>query len=82
MPLAAPDQALVDTAVAAIYARHRPDWHVVGAALRTRTGRVFTGVQLEASVGGVAACGMCRNLIADDVPGARWLLPGTSARPA
>ncbi len=50
------DQDLVDAARAAIVARYRPGWHVVGAALRTRRGRVFTGVHLEASVGRIAVC--------------------------
>ena len=50
------DRALVAAARAAITARYRPDWHVVGAALRTRAGRVFTGVHLEANVGRIAVC--------------------------
>jgi cytidine deaminase len=50
------DAALVAAARAAITARYRPDWHVVGAALRTRSGRVFTGVHLEANVGRIAVC--------------------------
>lgn len=55
-PLSPDDHALVDAARAAITARYRPDWHVVGAALRTRAGRVFTGVHLEANVGRIAVC--------------------------
>jgi cytidine deaminase len=54
--LAEADRALVAAAQAAIVARYRPDWHVVGAALRTRAGRVFTGVHLEANVGRIAVC--------------------------
>ena len=50
------DAALIAAARAAITARYRPDWHVVGAALRTRAGRVFTGVHLEANVGRIAVC--------------------------
>lgn len=50
------DRALVAAAQQAITARYRPDWHVVGAALRTRAGRVFTGVHLEANVGRIAVC--------------------------
>ena len=50
------DRALVEAAQQAITARYRPDWHVVGAALRTRAGRVFTGVHLEATVGRIAVC--------------------------
>ena len=52
----ADDLALVAAAQHAITERYRPDWHVVGAALRTRAGRVFTGVHLEANVGRIAVC--------------------------
>jgi cytidine deaminase len=50
------DRDLVDLARAVIRERYRPGWHVVGAALRTRSGRVFTGVHLEATVGRIAVC--------------------------
>lgn len=50
------DIALVEAARAAIAVRYRPDWHVVGAALRTRSGRVFVGVHLDANVGRIAVC--------------------------
>ena len=50
------DRALIEAAQRAIRDRYRPDWHVVGAALRTRSGRVFTGVHLEANVGRIAVC--------------------------
>ncbi len=55
-PITPEDRALIAAAQRAIVARYRPDWHVVGAALRTRSGRVFTGVHLEANVGRVAVC--------------------------
>ncbi|HUQ80909.1 MAG TPA: cytidine deaminase [Gemmatimonadaceae bacterium] len=54
--LTAEDLDLIAVARRAIAARYRPDWHVVGAALRTRAGRVFTGVHLEANVGRIAVC--------------------------
>lgn len=41
---------------AIIRARYRAGWHVVGAALRTRSGNIYTGVHLEAYVGRVAVC--------------------------
>lgn len=41
------DLELVETARNIIRIRYKPDWHVVGAALRTRNGRIFTGVHLE-----------------------------------
>ena len=50
------DRDLVEAARDAIRTRYRSGWHVVGAALRTRRGRVFTGVHLEASVGRIAVC--------------------------
>jgi cytidine deaminase len=50
------DRALIAAAQHTIQERYRPDWHVVGAALRTRSGRIFTGVHLEANVGRVAVC--------------------------
>lgn len=55
-PPTSDDDALIAAARAAIRARHRPGWHVVGAALRTASGRIFTGVHLEANVGRIAVC--------------------------
>lgn len=51
-----PDQDLVAAATAVIRARFRPDWHVVGAALRLRTGVIVTGVHIDASLGRIAVC--------------------------
>jgi len=56
MTLDAKDQELIDAATAAIKARYRDDWQEVGAALRTRDGRVVTGVNLDAYVGRGAVC--------------------------
>jgi cytidine deaminase len=50
------DQALIAAAIAAIKRRYRDDWQEVGAALRTRSGRVFTGVNLDAYLGRMAVC--------------------------
>jgi cytidine deaminase len=47
---------LVEFARSIIAQRYKPGWHVVGAALRTKSGRVFTGVHLEAYVGRIAIC--------------------------
>jgi cytidine deaminase len=47
---------LVKAAADTISARYRPDWHVVGAALRLRTGEIVTGVHLDANVGRIAVC--------------------------
>jgi cytidine deaminase len=50
------DQQLVDAAREAIKRRYRNDWQEVGAALRTRDGHVFTGVNLDAYLGRMAVC--------------------------
>jgi cytidine deaminase len=54
--LTAKDQELIDAATQAIKARYRNDWQEVGAAMRTRDGRVVTGVNLDAYVGRGAIC--------------------------
>jgi cytidine deaminase len=50
------DSALVEAASDAIRKRYRYDWQEVGAALRTRSGKVFTGVSLDAYLGRMAVC--------------------------
>jgi cytidine deaminase len=50
------DRELIAAATAAITLRYRNDWQEVGAALRTRSGRVFTGVNLDAYLGRMAVC--------------------------
>jgi cytidine deaminase len=50
------DEELVAAATAAINERYRYDWQEVGAALRTRSGRVFTGINLDAYLGRMAVC--------------------------
>ncbi len=50
------DRVLIDAATAAIKQRYRDDWQEVGAALRTRSGKVFTGVNLDAYLGRMAVC--------------------------
>jgi len=50
------DQELVDAAREAIARRYRNDWQEVGAALRTRSGRIVTGVNLDAYLGRMAVC--------------------------
>ncbi|HEX8827100.1 MAG TPA: cytidine deaminase [Xanthobacteraceae bacterium] len=54
--LAAADKELIAAAAAAIKRRYRDDWQEVGAALRTRTGKIFTGVNLDAYLGRMAVC--------------------------
>jgi cytidine deaminase len=50
------DNELIAAAKAAIKQRYRNDWQEVGAALRTRSGKVFTGVNLDAYLGRMAVC--------------------------
>ena len=50
------DKELIAAAMAAIKRRYRDDWQEVGAALRTRTGKIFTGVNLDAYLGRMAVC--------------------------
>jgi cytidine deaminase len=50
------DRELIDAATKAIKARYRNDWQEVGSAMRTRDGRVITGVNLDAYVGRGAVC--------------------------
>jgi cytidine deaminase len=56
MTLSKRDKELITAAKAAIKARYRNDWQEVGAALRTRDGRIVTGVNLDAYVGRGAVC--------------------------
>ena len=50
------DEELIAAATAAIKLRYRDDWQEVGAALRTRSGKIFTGVNLDAYLGRMAVC--------------------------
>jgi len=54
--LAKADRELIAAASAAIKERYRDDWQEVGAALRTRSGKIFTGVNLDAYLGRMAVC--------------------------
>ena len=56
MPLTKKDQELIDAATTAIDERYRNDWQEVGAAMRTRDGRIVTGVNIDAIVGRIAVC--------------------------
>jgi len=50
------DKELVAAATQAIKERYRNDWQEVGAAVRTRDGRIYTGVNLDAYLGRMAVC--------------------------
>ena len=50
------DEELIAAARATIKRCYRGDWQEVGAALRTRSGKIFTGVNLDAYLGRMAVC--------------------------
>jgi cytidine deaminase len=50
------DHELIEAAREAIRQRYRNDWQEVGAALRTREGRIVTGVNIDAYLGRMAVC--------------------------
>ncbi len=50
------DEELIAAARATIKRRYRGDWQEVGAALRTRSGKTFAGVNLDAYLGRMAVC--------------------------
>ena len=54
--LTAKDKALIAAARDAIKQRYRNEWQEVGAALRTREGRIITGVNIDAYLGRMAVC--------------------------
>ena len=56
MPLTEKDRELIAAATKAIESRYRNEWQEVGAALRTRDGRIVTGVNIDAYVGRGAVC--------------------------
>ena len=50
------ERELIEAAKDAIRGRYRDEWQEVGAALRTRSGKIFTGVNLDAYLGRMAVC--------------------------
>jgi cytidine deaminase len=50
------DKKLIEDARCIISNRFKENYHHVGAALRTKSGKVFSAVHLEAHVGRVAVC--------------------------
>ena len=50
------DRELIEAATRAISGRYRNDWQEVGAAMRTRDGRIVTGVNIDAYLGRIAVC--------------------------
>ena len=56
LPLDPEDEALVQAARDVLLRHYKPFWHTVGAALRSRDGRIWTGVHLGAVVGRLSIC--------------------------
>ncbi len=54
--LTAEDEALIEAARDVLRRHYKPFWHTVGAAIRSRDGRVWTGVHLGAVVGRLSIC--------------------------
>ena len=50
------DRDLIAAACDAIKTRYRNEWQEVGAAMRTRDGRIITGVNIDAYLGRMAVC--------------------------
>ena len=50
------DEELIAAAIDAVRRRYRNRWQEVGAAMRTRDGRVVTGVNIDAYIGRIAVC--------------------------
>ena len=55
-PLSTDDLALIDAARGVLKRHYRPFWHTVAAAIRSRDGRVWTGLHLGATVGRLSVC--------------------------
>jgi cytidine deaminase len=55
-PIMLKDKELIENARSIITKRFKEDYHHVGAALRTKSGKIFSSVHLEAYVGRVAVC--------------------------
>lgn len=50
------DLQLIESATSIIALRSKPELHEVGAALRTRSGKIFSAVNVKANVGRVSVC--------------------------
>jgi cytidine deaminase len=50
------DLQLIEAARSIIALRSKPEAHEVGAALRTRSGKIFAAVNVKANVGRVSVC--------------------------
>lgn len=55
-PLDAADRELIAVAQATLLRVYKPFWRTVAAAIRSRDGRIWTGVHLGATVGRMSVC--------------------------
>ena len=55
-PLSEADLALIEVARATLARHYKPFWHTVAAAIRSRDGRIWTGIHLGATVGRLSIC--------------------------
>ena len=56
VPLTRADYDLVEAARSVLLRHYRPFWHTVAAAIRSRDGRIWTGIHLGATVGRLSIC--------------------------
>ncbi len=56
VPLSLSDHDLLEAARSTLLRHYRPFWHTVAAAIRSRDGRVWTGIHLGATVGRLSIC--------------------------
>ncbi len=56
LPLDEADLDLIEAAHAVLRRHYRPLWHTIGAAIRGRDGRIFTGIHIGATVGRLSVC--------------------------
>jgi cytidine deaminase len=54
--IGADDEALVAAARDVLERHYKPFWHMVAAAMRDGSGRIFTGIHLGATVGRMQVC--------------------------
>jgi len=54
--LAAEDHELIAAANRVLETHYRTFWHTVGAAIRSRDGRIWTGIHIGTTVGRLAVC--------------------------
>ena len=56
MTLSPDDHELVAAAIEVMASHYRPFWHTVAAAIRSRDGRIWTGLHIGTTVGRLATC--------------------------